>query len=154
MIKPSNFSGILCGLTISVLILPLAAFAQVETFTVSAQNIPNNSANTTQSKKVIARIWQGTTLTSKADEYYDYLLEAGIKKIESIPGNLGAQVLRVTDGNNTEFTVISYWGSQDAIRKFAGNDMEKVRPLPRDNEYLIKPETKVKHFEVMLDDRK
>ncbi|GAX39203.1 hypothetical protein NIES4075_01540 [Tolypothrix sp. NIES-4075] len=153
MIRPIHFSGILCGLTISVLILPLAAFAQVETFAVSAQPLPNNPA-TTQSKKVVARIWHGTTLTSKANEYYDYLLEAGIKKIESIPGNLGAQVLRLTDGNNTEFTVISYWESQDAIRKFAGNDIEKVRPLPRDNEYLIKPETKVKHFEVMLDDRK
>ncbi len=78
MIRPIHFSGILCGLTISVLISSLASFAQVETFTVSAQNIPTNSANTTQSKKVIARIWHGTTLTSKADEYYAYLVESGI----------------------------------------------------------------------------
>ncbi|WP_313933795.1 MULTISPECIES: antibiotic biosynthesis monooxygenase family protein [unclassified Calothrix] len=74
--------------------------------------------------------------------------------MESIPGNLGAQVLRRIDGNHTEFTVISYWESRDAIRKFAGNDIQKVRPLPRDNEYLINPETTVKHFDVMLDDRK
>ncbi len=58
------------------------------------------------------------------------------------------------DGNNTEFTVISYWESRDAIHNFAGNDIEKVRDLPRDHEYLIKPETRVKHFDVMLDDRK
>ncbi|MDZ8052978.1 MAG: antibiotic biosynthesis monooxygenase family protein [Aulosira sp. ZfuVER01] len=153
MIRSSNFSGILCGLAVSVLIMPLAAIAQVETLTVSAQNIPNNSA-TTQSKKVVARIWHGITPTSKADEYYAYLVESGIKKIETIPGNLGAQVLRRIDGNNTEFTVISYWESRDAIRKFAGNDIEKVRPLPRDNQYLIKPETKVKHFDVVVDDRK
>ncbi|BAY13285.1 antibiotic biosynthesis monooxygenase family protein [Calothrix sp. NIES-2098] len=153
MIKPNNFSGILCGLAISVLILPIASFTQVETLAVSAQPLPNNPAST-PSKKVVARIWHGTTLTSKADEYYAYLVEAGIKKIESIPDNLGAQVLRRTDGNNTEFTVISYWESRDAIRKFAGNDIEKVRPLPRDNEYLIKPETTVKHFDVILDDRK
>jgi heme-degrading monooxygenase HmoA len=153
MMRKINFSGILCGLAVSALILPLAAFAQAETLTVSAQPIPNNPT-TTQSKKVVARIWHGTTLTSKADEYYAYLVEAGIKKIEAIPGNLGAQVLRRTNGNKTEFTVISYWESRDAIRKFAGNDIEKVRPLPRDNEYLIKPETTVRHFDVMLDDRK
>ncbi|OUL20840.1 hypothetical protein BV378_28565 [Nostoc sp. RF31YmG] len=153
MIRPSNFFGIVYGLAISALILPLASFAQVETLAVAAEPIPNNPA-TTQSKKVVARIWHGTVLTSKADEYYAYLVESGIKKIESIPGNLGAQVLRRTDGNNTEFTVISYWESRDAIRKFAGNNLEKVNPLPRDNEYLIKPETKVKHFDVMLDDRK
>ncbi|MBE9084468.1 antibiotic biosynthesis monooxygenase [Tolypothrix sp. LEGE 11397] len=118
------------------------------------QNPYQNNSATTQSKKVVARIWHGTTPTSKADEYYTYLVEAGIKKIESIPGNLGTQVLRRNNGNNTEFTVISYWESRDAIRKFAGNDIEKVRPLPRDNEYLIKPETTVKHFDVMIDDRK
>jgi heme-degrading monooxygenase HmoA len=153
MIRTSNFFGILCGLAVSALILPLAAFSQFETLAVSAQPLPNNPANT-QSKKVVARIWHGTTLTSKADEYYDYLLEAGIKKIQSIPGNLGVQVLRRTDGDNTEFTVISYWESRDVIRKFAGNDIEKVSPLPRDNEYLIKPETKVKHFDVLFSDRK
>lgn len=153
MIRQNNFFTIICGLAISVLILPFASFVKVETLAVSAQPLPNNPT-TTQAKKVVARIWHGTTLTSKADEYYAYLLKAGIKKIESIAGNLGVQVLRRTDGNNTEFTVISYWESRDAIRKFAGNDIEKVRPLARDNEYLIKPETKVKHFDVMLDDRK
>ncbi len=153
MIIPSKLFVNLCGLTISVLILPFTSFMQVKTLVVSAQSLPNNRT-TTQSKKVVARIWHGTTLTSKADEYYTYLVEAGIKKIKSIPGNLGAQVLRQINKNNTEFTVISYWESRDAIRNFAGNDIEKVRPLPRDNEYLIKPETKVKHFDVLLDDRK
>ncbi len=110
MIRQSNFSSLIWGLTVSVLLLPQASFAQVETPTVLAEPMPNNSA-TTQSKKVVARIWHGTTLTSKADEYYTYLVEAGIKKIKSIPGNVGVQVLRRTDGNNTEFTVISYWES-------------------------------------------
>ncbi|MBE8991223.1 antibiotic biosynthesis monooxygenase family protein [Nostoc sp. LEGE 12450] len=153
MIRFSIFFSILCGLAISVSILPISSVIQVEILTVSAQTIPRNPAST-QSKKVVARIWHGTTLTSKADEYYSYLLEAGIKKIESIPGNLGVQVLRRINDNNTEFTVISYWESRDAIRKFAGNNIEKVRPLPRDNEYLIKPEIQVKHFDVLLDDRK
>ncbi|MFN6465533.1 MAG: antibiotic biosynthesis monooxygenase family protein [Nostoc sp. DedVER02] len=153
MIRLSKFLGNLCGLTVSILILPLAVFSDVEPFAVLAQTIPKNPASN-QSKKVVARIWHGTTLTSKADEYYSYLVEAGIKKIQSIPGNLGVQVLRRINGNSTEFTVISYWESRDAIRKFAGNDIEKVRPLSRDNEYLIKPETQVKHFDVLLDDRK
>ncbi|WP_258000110.1 antibiotic biosynthesis monooxygenase family protein [Fischerella thermalis] len=93
-------------------------------------------------------------MTSKADDYYAYLVEAGIKKIESIPGNLGAQVFRRTHGNITEFTVISYWESLDAIRKFAGNDIEKTRHLPRDKEYLLELEPNVKHFQVLLDARK
>ncbi|MFN6570265.1 antibiotic biosynthesis monooxygenase family protein [Dendronalium sp. ChiSLP03b] len=148
--RRENLLNIFFGLIVSVSTLPLAAFAQSSPSTVPAQE----NRSSTQAKTVVARIWHGKTLTSKAAEYYDYLKEAGIKKIESIPGNLGAQVLRLTDGKITEFTVISYWESRDAIRAFAGNDIEKVRSLPKDNEYLIEPETKVKHFDVLLDDRK
>src|SRR6266481_6577710 len=93
-----------------------------------------------RSKTVVARMWHGRTLTSKADEYYAYLKQAGIDKIEAIEGNLGAQVLRRTDGNTTEFTVISYWESRDAIKKFAGDDIEKTHFLPKDPQYLLELE--------------
>jgi heme-degrading monooxygenase HmoA len=109
---------------------------------------------TRQPRKAVARIWHGRTLTSKADEYYEYLKESGIKALEAIPGNLGAQVLRRSEGKNTEFIVISYWESRDAIRKFAGDDIEKTRVMPRDREYLLEIETTVRHFDVLLDDRK
>ena len=107
-----------------------------------------------QTKKVVARMWHGRVLTSKADEYYAYLKEAGIDKIEAIAGNLGAQVLRRTDGQTTEFTVISYWESRDAIKKFAGEDIEKTHFLPKDPQYLLELEPKVKHFDVLYDGRK
>jgi heme-degrading monooxygenase HmoA len=102
----------------------------------------------------IARIWHGRTPASKADEYYEYLKEAGIKKIQGIPGNLGAQVLRRTKGDVAEFTVISYWESTDAIRRFAGNDIEKTHNLPKDPEYLLELEPTVSHYDVVLDERK
>src|SRR6476619_4058654 len=53
-------------------------------------------------KVVIARIWHGRTRSSKADEYYEYLHEAGVKKIQAIEGNLGVQVLRRTTRGITE----------------------------------------------------
>lgn len=146
--RRNNFLYMLLGLTVSLSTLTLPAFAQYNAV------VAQENRNTTQSQTVVARIWHGKTLTSKAAEYYNYLNEAGIKKIQAIPGNLGVQVLRRADGKFTEFTVISYWVSRDAIRAFAGNDIEKVRFLPKDKEYLIDPETKVKHFDVLLDDRK
>lgn len=103
-------------------------------------------------KVVVARIWHGRTRTSKADEYYEYLKEAGIKKIRAIAGNLGVQVLRRTDKDVTEFTVISYWESMDAIRKYAGADVEKTHNLPKDPEYLLELEPTVKHYNVVLDE--
>ncbi|MEH1939374.1 MAG: antibiotic biosynthesis monooxygenase [Nostoc sp.] len=141
-----NFFGIFIGATLLLGSLPLLAVAQTEHDAVPSKI----NGSTTQTKTVVARIWHGQTPTNKADEYYKYLTEAGIKKIQSIPGNVGAQVFRRTDGTITEFIVISYWNSRDAIRAFAGNDIEQVHPLPKDNQYLIEPETKVKHFDVLL----
>lgn len=107
-----------------------------------------------QTKKVVARMWHGRTQTSWADEYYVYLKQEGIDKIETIAGNLGAQILRRTDGKVTEFTVISYWESREAIKKFAGDDIEKTHFLPKDPQYLLELEPKVKHFDVLYDGRK
>ena len=105
-------------------------------------------------QKLVARIWHGRVPTSRADEYNAYLQKEGVVKIEAIPGNLGAQVLRRTDGKATEFMVISYWPSRDAIHAFAGADIEKTHNLPRDKEFLLELEPKVKHFDVLHDSRK
>src|SRR6476620_11603643 len=105
-------------------------------------------------KVVIARIWHGRTRSSKADEYYEYLHEAGVKKIQAIEGNLGVQVLRRATPGITEFTVISYWESIAAIQRFAGKNYERTHNLPKDHRYLLELEPRVKHFEVILDARK
>jgi len=103
-------------------------------------------------KKLIARIWHGQTTAAKAEEYTQYLYENGIKKIESIPGNRGAQLLRKIDDKVGDFTVISYWDSIDAIKKFAGKDYEKTHWLPKDPEYLTLMEHNVKHLDVLVND--
>lgn len=115
---------------------------------------PAKSERAAKQKTTIARVWHGRTSAVKADEYYAYLKEAGVKKILMIPGNLGVQVFRRTAANITEFTVISYWESLDAIRQFAGNDIEKTHSLPRDAEYLLEVEPTVKHHEVVLNEWK
>lgn len=99
---------------------------------------------------LIARIWHGHTPAAKAVEYTKYLYEAGIKKIESIPGNRGVQMFRKIDGQYGDFTVISYWDSIDAIKRFAGEHYEQTHNLPKDSEYLIDMEPTVKHVEVLV----
>jgi heme-degrading monooxygenase HmoA len=103
---------------------------------------------------LIARMWHGKTKTEKADEYERYLRAEGISKIKAIDGNKGVQLLRKSEGDTTEFMVISYWESIDAIKKFAGEDYQKAYQLPRDPEYLLKPESVVQHFEVRLNEWK
>ncbi len=96
---------------------------------------------------IVARMWRGRVPASRADEYEKYLYDAGLLKIRAIAGNLGAEMLRRTDGDVTEFIVISYWPNREAIKAFAGQDIEKVHFLPRDREFLINPDEFVRHYD-------
>jgi heme-degrading monooxygenase HmoA len=102
-----------------------------------------------RSKRMIARLWHGRTLTAKADEYEKYLQASGVKQILATDGNHGVEVLRHTDGAKTDFVVISYWESLDAVKRFAGADYQKAVISPRDAEYLIEVEPGVVHYEVV-----
>lgn len=105
-------------------------------------------------RHVIARIWKGRTLASKADEYEKYLNASGVAKLLAIPGNLGAQMLRRADGDKAEFVVISFWESIDAVKRFAGADYQKAVILERDREYLLEVEPNVLHYDVVREERK
>jgi heme-degrading monooxygenase HmoA len=119
--------------------------------TTATPQAPSRMSPTTP--HVIARMWHGRVPEAKKDEYRQYLIESGIRKLEAIPHNLGADVLERTANGVTEFTVISYWPSLDDIRAYAGPDIEKTHNLPRDHEFLIEMEPNVRHFEVVLSDR-
>ncbi len=104
-------------------------------------------------KPVIARAWHGKTPRAKADEYERYLAGA-ITKFPSIKGNLGYQLMRIDGGPDgdqyTEFQVVSYWESLDAIHAYAGEDIRRTRDLPRDKEFLVGMEPYVRNYELRV----
>ena len=111
------------------------------------------AADAAPKRAAIARHWHGKVPTARAAEYEVYLTEA-IKKFPSIKGNLGYQMMKETAGEVTHFSVISYWESREAIHAYAGDDISRVRALPRDPEFLIEPEANVHNYELAVDARK
>jgi heme-degrading monooxygenase HmoA len=101
-------------------------------------------------KHIVARVWQGRVVAETAEEYREYLLANGIVPIQRTAGNLGVQVLSRTDPDQgeTEFTTISYWESREAIRQFAGDNIELPHHLPKDADYLIELPRQVRHYDV------
>ena len=47
------------------------------------------------------------------------------------------QLFQEDRADDTEFIVISYWESVEAMSRYAGSEPTKVRPLPKDPDYLI-----------------
>lgn len=96
---------------------------------------------------MIARIWHGTVKAARAGEYLKYLEATGLKDYKNTPGNRGIQVLQRTEGDTAHFTLITLWDDVDAIRAFAGDDIETARYYPEDTEYLLELEPSVTHYE-------
>jgi heme-degrading monooxygenase HmoA len=98
----------------------------------------------------IARIWRGATSAQDADTYLAYLHETGIAEYRRTPGNRGVTVLRRITGDRAEFVLITIWESEDAIRRFAGDEIERAVFYPQDERFLIARDERVEHYEVML----
>jgi heme-degrading monooxygenase HmoA len=108
-----------------------------------------SSATTASDVPRVSRVWRGRVSSTRADEYDAYIREAGLSKLRQIPRNRGVQLFRrALDDGTTEFVVISYWDSRDDIRAYAGSDIEKVRDMPRDHEFLIDREPIVRHYDI------
>ncbi len=89
---------------------------------------------------MIARHWHGAVLAEKADAYMRYLEKTGIPDSKATPGNRGVYVLTRREGKLAHFVFVSLWESRDAIRAFAGDDLEKARYYPEDADYLLELE--------------
>lgn len=101
---------------------------------------------------MIARVWKGTTRTSQADAYLEYLKRTGLEHCRNTPGNRGVSILRSVAGEEARFVFTSRWDSWDSIRAFAGPEPSKAVYYPEDREFLLSLEPNVEHFEVLVDE--
>jgi len=85
----------------------------------------------------------------RADEYLEYLKRTGVADYTATPGNHGVQILTRTHDGRTDFTILSYWESLDAIKAFAGDDPEASRFYPEDDRYLVERDEQCHHWEVV-----
>jgi len=97
---------------------------------------------------MIARVWRGVVRREDAGVYADYIRETGFTAYGETPGNRGAWLLQRDAEERTEFVTYSLWDSLEAIRAFAGDDIETAVYYPDDDRYLVERDEKVSHFEV------
>lgn len=92
-------------------------------------------------------MWHGRVPTPKAAAYRAFLLERALPDYRSVAGNLSAHVLERADGSVTHFVTMTFWESLEAIRAFAGADLERAKYYPEDADYLLEFEPGVTHYE-------
>ena len=98
---------------------------------------------------MIARTWWGATRAADADAYLAYLEATGLAAYRATPGNRGAYALRRVVDGRAEFLLVTLWVSEEAIRAFAGEDVERAVFYPEDDRFLIERHAHVTHYDVV-----
>ena len=85
---------------------------------------------------MIARIWQGRSRPGMGSAYFAYLQETGVKGYRATEGFRDLIILTREIGKATEYVVITFWDSMEAIRRFAGPEAERAVYYPEDDRYF------------------
>ncbi|VAW05993.1 hypothetical protein MNBD_ACTINO02-1054 [hydrothermal vent metagenome] len=97
---------------------------------------------------MIARIWKGTVAPERSDEYLMLMRTVAIPDYQATPGNIGAYALRHDSTDGTEFVMLTFWESKEAIKAFAGDDIAVAKYYDFDGDFLLDMVPTVEHFEV------
>ncbi len=98
---------------------------------------------------MIVRIWHGRVRHRDAAAYREFLQQRAVPDYRSGKGNLDIKILERHGEDATHFMTLTTWESLDAIRAFAGEDVEKAKYYPEDEGFLLEFEVSVQHFEVV-----
>jgi heme-degrading monooxygenase HmoA len=94
-------------------------------------------------------MWHGRVPTHKARAYRDFVNRQAIPDYRSVPGNISVHILEREEGETTHFITLTFWENLEAIRGFAGGDLERAKYYPEDKDFLLEFEPRVVHYDVV-----
>ena len=100
---------------------------------------------------MIVRAWRGRAAGMNAKAYVDHFRNHVLPELNGIDGFQGASLLRKDCGTEVEYLVLSRWVSMDAVRNFAGDEVEKAVVEPQAVAALIDFDRQVEHYLVVED---
>jgi heme-degrading monooxygenase HmoA len=99
---------------------------------------------------MIARVWKGWTRPENADAYENLLRQQVLPGLKNIAGHRGAYVLRQDGKDETEFVVVNFFESLEAVKAFAGSDYNVPVFEPEARILLSKVEPVAHHYDVKI----
>jgi heme-degrading monooxygenase HmoA len=98
---------------------------------------------------VIARQWKGVARPGCADDYIEHLRRETFPALRALAGFAQATVMRREVGDGTEFQVVTVWQSLDAIRAFAGDDVEVAVVPPAAQALMLRYDDRAVHYQIV-----
>jgi heme-degrading monooxygenase HmoA len=100
---------------------------------------------------MIIREWRGRASLARAEEYPAHFRKNVVPELLQIEGFCGAHLSQRRTADRVEFLVLTHWRSMDAIRLFAGDNIEDAVVEPDAVAALEDFDSSVRHYEVLED---
>ena len=100
---------------------------------------------------MIARTWRGWASAANADDYQRHYETEVAERLQQVPGFCGGRLLRRHDGDEVEFTSITFFATMDDVHTFAGEDPEQAVVEEAARRALTRWDQCVTHHEVTVD---
>lgn len=101
---------------------------------------------------MIARFWTAKMAPAHAPLYADHLKNQVLIALRKVDGYVSAKLLERETTDGVEIVVITFWQSLEAIRKFAGPDLEQAVVSDEIVPLLLQYDQRVRHYEVVVND--
>jgi heme-degrading monooxygenase HmoA len=99
---------------------------------------------------MIERVWSARTTPAGAAAYAEYFQRVVLPELAAVAGYRGARLLqRAMDGATIEIVVVTAWESLQAIRGFAGDDLDRAVVHDEAAALFSDYDRTVRHFEVV-----
>ena len=102
---------------------------------------------------MIIRLWTARATPRGAARSQARFARKVLPTLRALAGYRGASFLRRRKGNEVELVLLTRWQSVDAIRDFAGDDIERAVVDKEAARILTRWDRRVRHYEVALEDR-
>jgi len=97
---------------------------------------------------MIVRIWRGKTAKGKADAYFRHVTQTVFPELKALAGHRDAWLLRREVDGETEFLAVTFWESLDAVRAFAGDEVDTAIVEPEARAVLSDFDDFARHYEL------
>ena len=100
---------------------------------------------------MIVRSWTARATADGARAYVLFFERSLVPQLSKIDGHRGALVLTHPREQEVDVTVLTFWDSEAAVARFAGDAPERAVVEPEARALLLAFDDRVTHHRVMLD---
>jgi len=100
---------------------------------------------------MLERHWKGIAKRERASDYVIHLKSETFNELAAIKGFISLKILERDTKEGIEFLIVTVWKDDDAIRQFAGSNIEMAVVPELVREMMITYDKTVQHYKVSFE---